>query len=1691
MSDEFSALEAPHHDEFTALEKPAPAPAAARPVDQPSSDEAEPIPTFGGIANAGSEALNLPGRGIQALDVLARQPGDLSARLGRAAEVAQPGFKPEEGKTNPSLISRFIGDMPKYTALGAALGPIATAPVVAGSEALAKAVPAIAQGVKAVTPFFSSMSVGAGINGVAGAMDDMAAKGQVDPKDVRNSMVWGALTAGGLHMGTDAAIEYLMSDAGRSMVGTQKIFMDRVRAELVDLRAAYHKQMGTSEVLPKDAPLPSGIVDAGKYVPQDLQEEVIRGTKDVDQATEEAGERFKNDLQHQGAVIAHDPAARVEIAQDVEKAMTGSGLPPGQAQASVTAALHQSAVHAENVQAPQMTAPPAGSLPPAAAEPAPPAAPEQKHPIEAVSANGKKYYELTLHEFTQEALDKDPHTPMEQIEAGYHGVGQMAVERGLKGPAADYFKASLPAASSSESGAGEVPVSGPAGASSPTPPLSAGESVPSVPAGEQQGQASPGAVSSFDSLTGQAGEVKPPEMLIAEAEKVFQRHLEEGGGLNAATRSDLEAMGPEQVNAMRDDLTAAVAKSEAAGHEAPAEATKAIKELTDQLDKMQADHDAVMGAADAATHHPLRPFADTARGMLEFHRIDPKYEHDKNYSNDIKELIKLTHRNRILGKDGKAPGTLAEMAHSTGDTENDTWSAFVTRAKQQFADGDTKGKHDRVLARKDDYAAAFGAGKPPEPPAPPAPPSGASGEPPANRPESQPPTNVKAAAASITNRAPGGPVTQARSEEKAKAAYTIAELNAIHQSELARAKALAERAKTDAKVAAQMASNEKLQLREKARAAEKDLIDGFQAKLVEVMDSNSYDAAEAKVRGDWQAAIQNKIVDYVRQYIPTQAQGKFLTMIRDTKTPLAWGRAFTKIKEASIDFHKRALIKDIQKVQDRALESGSVDVNIKNAVKADRDSVAWHGFSPEKMERLTATEQYINHAKANGQEVNVPQSILDDIKQLNTRSSKDLSESELEGMLARAHYLEDKGRFMKQLKDEIRQFGMDIKKAEIIRDAVPLDKHPQVVRKPGSFDALGTKTKINNMVGKAQDVLQRINVATTPMLPFMDMLSGGGYNKGVVKHIWDPVVSDLRRATIMHDDAVIASRAEIARLKLETPNLERINAWLTDRQENGQGHQHLLDSDWTEQQLKDLKLTPAEKEMADYYRRAIDKHTAKLVQTHRDLNNEELKLHQNYWPIQSKGGAPGASILSGDDFDMQNASPKDFMTKTFNQGFTEERKPGAGGRINNNAQEVFERADRRMTAFTEQQDNVNKSFEIINSPEVKKALGDVGQDGVLQWLSSIARDGHGANDPLSGTLGWLRRNVGDAALSLKLNLIALHYVKVISGGAETSARYLTRGIMAAAFDDKANALMDKNADIRMGQGLAPEQNYGEPVNNAMSKFKTWSFKFMQEANNQSQRGAYWAAYLQNLEDRGVPLDYDKADPVADAVATRKMNLTQSSGLSHEIPAALSRGALTGSAEVDKALLQFGNPKLTTWSYLKHDAIAAGWKEGGDKAEAVRKLMWIGAAQAAQAGVRWGTRGLIMGILGGGGIMAMSAEEKLDDYAKEFLSDTLSLPPFVPNFLSVAKYHQSPIPVLQPGVDLGLAVGHAIFGKGNMTRAQTNKDIAVSIAALASMLGVPSTGQISEGIRDSMKKSAASAGGYSGYGKGYGGYEGYK
>jgi len=800
---------------------------------------------------------------------------------------------------------------------------------------------------------------------------------------------------------------------------------------------------------------------------------------------------------------------------------------------------------------------------------------------------------------------------------------------------------------------------------------------------------------------------------------------------------------------------------------------------------------------------------------------------------------------------------------------------------------------------------------------------------------------------------------------------------------------------------------------------------------------------------------QTQLVEFINQSdLAHEDKGKFLVALRDTQTSAQLLKKIDDI-EARINglidaSQRRNLVSSIENKISKVRKSNVIAVDFAKKVEMLFNEIDLQKRQPGTIKSLQDTLDFMQK----NPDANIPNDVLAKLQILNRRKIEDISTAELRSIAAEMDNLIQQGKTKLRLMDAKKEKLKQQRLVEIQKDSVPIESRDAV--DGGIFDKLTTQQKNQNSYTAVLNRLRGLGLATNPMDVFFDMLDGSKSYLGANYRIFKKTVDvGYSKYLDLKNDVTKDVKSLDNKLNLDSFNYRRIGVFAISQQEGGM--KKLEDTGFNAEEVRSLRLTKEEMQMYKLMRSHLDGVLPAVQAVMRVVYNKDVAQIKNYFSFLTDHDA-----MNGVEIQDQIGDTVEFAAnkKNAEQGFTKERTLGKQA-VRVDALQVYLRHMDNAAYLIEMGGHIKSLSDLASDPEYKKAVGDMGQESVADWLNVLARNGRikGANSQSERFINTLRTNTGIAMLGFKLSTILVQPTALADGAALVGGGYVLEAISQVALKPELRKfLMANMPEIRHRVGDDPSYSDlgSNKVLRSVAEAGFWALK---RIDLLSASAVASGAYTKFVEEKGGKVDFSKPDPDAIAYAQRMMRRTQSSAFAKDVAPILNQGKLTGNISVDKLITQFQSFMLNRWSLIKHDMYQNGIKGNTQQSANIATWMIIGTMSAV------GLRRLSKEIVG-----AMFGDEPEDwenRIKQELVNEALGTIPAVSQLASMWNYSSVPVPAIGAMWKISTELKLAGQSKDPAKKASHNAQAAVLMTGV--VLGVPGALQAQQIISAASKK----------------------
>jgi len=524
-------------------------------------------------------------------------------------------------------------------------------------------------------------------------------------------------------------------------------------------------------------------------------------------------------------------------------------------------------------------------------------------------------------------------------------------------------------------------------------------------------------------------------------------------------------------------------------------------------------------------------------------------------------------------------------------------------------------------------------------------------------------------------------------------------------------------------------------------------------------------------------------------------------------------------------------------------------------------------------------------------------------------------------------------------------------------------------------------------------------------------------------------------------------------LEMERGNFERIGVHAALQQKGGR--QKLLDTDYTEAQIDEVKLTADELQVYQAMRDAYDELRPAIKEIMEVVYNAPLDEVEDYFPMMTDFEAM-SDFEMRDKFGDRSLDMISNLRKNVEKGMTVTRTLGRQ-KIKINALEIFLQHVDNAAYLIETGADIKRLAEIAATSEYGAAVGEVAQKEVREWLDLAARKGKVERNKTVPILDTIRRHTGAAMIGFKLSSVFVNFTPFLDG-AGFIGRYAFQGASDIATNPQWRAFLMKNMpELRERSGGDIE--FMEFGASTLAKIEKAGFWPLQRADGLAASSIAAGAYAKYLDENGLKLDFENPSQAGIEYAQLIMRRTQSSAFFKDLPSAFTRGAFTGNKSFDRLIFQFQSFMMGRWSEIEHDMIRVGIKTK-DVGQAMNIFFFLAMAGLAEMVLRRFTKEML-GMLTGD-----DPDKWSETFTEEMITNALQNVPFVSAVAGSYNYGNIPIPTISMAQEI-----NEKFQAMKRTKDPDKKVLRILellVQAGGTAAGLPGTSQASQIIRSASK-----------------------
>lgn len=814
-------------------------------------------------------------------------------------------------------------------------------------------------------------------------------------------------------------------------------------------------------------------------------------------------------------------------------------------------------------------------------------------------------------------------------------------------------------------------------------------------------------------------------------------------------------------------------------------------------------------------------------------------------------------------------------------------------------------------------------------------------------------------------------------------------------------------------------------------------------------------------------AVKRDLATIVKEQLPVDERGKFLSVIANAKTQRDFMKAMIRLDTHIEDWQRRSLVSEIKETVKDVTGSSNIAVEYIGHVKDLLDGYDLSKPTEATRERLERLKAYVDRERAAGNDVDVPARVLAQLRRLTSTPLAETDVVTLKDLLENIEQLKKLGITKLSARQAVRKAGIERDLQAILRQGTEkIQSREQVRRLPGQD--LPTGDKIGNLMRSLADKANILTMRINPMDVIFDVLDGTRMYTGAVYRVFKRRFDDVFNEYLVEMDRISEELdAKAKQHNITWREAERIGVYAAAKQESGR--EKLANNGMTDAEIDAIieNMSPDEMAFYDWMRSTLDELRPRIAETMRVYYNQPLEAVENYFPFLTDWMRTEKEADRGEGFDGMLVNERMSRSYTPPRRHTEKgfsiKRVGAGKQaIRIDAVRIFKKHLDDALYLIHAAPTIRNMGELASRDEFKNAVGDYGSKIVLDWVDTLARKGGVAGDYQMQTLDAIRRNVGAATLGLKASTALIQITPIIHSMSLIGPVRSVQGMMDAASVDFRTFLSKNMAEIRHRGGDDPAYlEHGK--DGWIESLQQAGFTPLKIIDLYAASTVAAGAYRKYLAEHGLEMDLNNPNPDAIAAAELAVRRTQSTGMFKDIPPLLARGrfkaASMNARSMIRAMTQFQNFVLNLYSYFRHEG-ARGRAPGVEGPNRAAIFGYGLAAMAATVAIRALVDAAINSAFGEDD----SEYVARNPFIKRLFNEVVGAVPFVGSAYQSVRYGSVPVPVLDMGQEVVDGLLQVTQGKSTTTKLKGMVRLVDAGSRMA--VGIPGTAQLSQLIRKS-------------------------
>ena len=856
--------------------------------------------------------------------------------------------------------------------------------------------------------------------------------------------------------------------------------------------------------------------------------------------------------------------------------------------------------------------------------------------------------------------------------------------------------------------------------------------------------------------------------------------------------------------------------------------------------------------------------------------------------------------------------------------------------------------------------------------------------------------------------------------------------------------------------------------------------------------------AEQRISEKWQDAdrlkVKEQMMEALNTLLPIEERGRFVNRIanalrrpgnNDPHRMYAKASAVVDdIEVAAHELQKKNMIGDIKDTFTRALESKSVDIIAKQKLQSLFDDLSLNKTTDKHIEILRDTRDWLASQIAAGHNTTIQEHFQREFEKIGQIPLSELPITSLEHLQNLVHKLEEHGKtvYASRQEAEAARINDDVEKI-----AASNPNKTDILKEQAAppMKALTWWDSIKNRIVPLRN-FYRTNFVYGPQSQnkMLDMIadSKGLFSGSVFDVIGNPVTNSENAAGREYFPAKDARQYIQRKYKLGWKEEQAIGLYMQARQ-NGGEERLIAESGVTKEDIEKARDFVANSEGSQAWIKQFDAQDARIFEEASNvlyrLHNIPLQWVEGHFPwmrdYDKYVAEPATSIkneISGKpatamELETLGRFLGDFVPANSGklpQGFTLSREPHATTAIRFDAFKMANEYQRKAWRFIRMQEDLSHISSVLSDERMPNIIGTEHQKLLLDWISTVATDGNGANVHRTNFIDALRYGTVKSLSLFRVQGWLKHSSSIPLGIYHGGGLNWWYRALSELYTKEGQEFMAMFPDIsrRTGGGSITQEELGQSKTARIGGIGyTVIDRFVSQATFLSRFLKEMAAdgrepTVRQIDIRDAIKSGTRLNEIAN-IAENKTTRAVASTMKKDMPPWLSRGyGFGGDVSKAKAIQEFSTYKLERYSNFRdlYPVFSRDPAQGfGLMGTLFATVAWENSLKIALGAAGYETEEYIRQMIG-------NPRKKKEDVTfheklvKDSLQDVVSWVPYASQIMSAAQYGESGVPVIDTLIRGGKALGQVFTAKTGEGRNAAYINAVMSAFAAKGIYGTP-------------------------------------